>query len=121
MKIVIVGSKSFDSLEYNLNETFNQQGHSCSIVDIYSSSVSTNKWLRTFDTLARRYSETYDRSVFNRVLDSVLRRDPDLVIGVYRFIHPELVRIIKLNRIHIIHINPDQLTTLERLQLFVEP
>ena len=32
MKIVIVGSKSFDSLEYNLNETFNQQGHSCSIV-----------------------------------------------------------------------------------------
>lgn len=43
MKIVIVGSKSFDSLEYNLNETFNQQGHSCSIVDIYSSSVSTNK------------------------------------------------------------------------------
>ena len=28
MKIVIVGSKSFDSLEYNLNETFNQQGHS---------------------------------------------------------------------------------------------
>ena len=25
MKIVIVGSKSFDSLEYNLNETFNQQ------------------------------------------------------------------------------------------------
>lgn len=26
MKIVIVGSKSFDSLEYNLNETFNQQG-----------------------------------------------------------------------------------------------
>lgn len=42
MKIVIVGSKSFDSLEYNLNETFNQQGHSCSIVDIYSSSVSTS-------------------------------------------------------------------------------
>ena len=89
MRIAIIGSKSFDSLEYNLNDTFNQQGHSCSIVDIYSSSVSGNKWFCTLDTLARRYSETYDRSVFNRVLDSVLRRDPDLVIGGYRFIHPE--------------------------------
>lgn len=120
MRIAIIGSKSFDSLEYNLNEIFNQQGHSCSIVDIYSSSVSGNKWFRTFDTLARRYSETYDRSVFNRVLDNVLRRDPDLVIGVYRFIHPELVRKIKAKEIHIIHINPDALTTFERQQLFVE-
>ncbi|MGK4222810.1 CgeB family protein [Parabacteroides distasonis] len=120
MRITIIGSKSFDSLEYNLNETFNQQGHSCSIVDIYSSSVSGNKRFRTFDTLARRYSETYDRSVFNRVLDNVLRRDPDLVIGVYRFIHPELVRKIKAKEIHIIHINPYALTTFERQQLFVE-
>lgn len=55
MKIIIIGSKLFDSLEYNLNETFNQQGHSCSIMDIYSSSFCGNKWLRTFDTLARRY------------------------------------------------------------------
>lgn len=46
MKIVIVGSKSFDSLEYNLDETFNQQGafvFDCGY--LLSSSVGTNKWL----------------------------------------------------------------------------
>ena len=121
MKIVIIGSKSFDSLEYNLNETFNQQGHSCSIVDIYSSSVSEGRWLRTFDILGRRYSDFYDRKVFNKVLNRVLRCEPDLVIGIYRFIHPELVRKIKAKGIRIIHINPDALTTFERQQLFVEP
>lgn len=121
MKIVIIGSTLFDSMEYNLKEAFIQQGHSCSIVDISSSFWGRNKCFRIFDIFARRYSEIYDRNAFNRVFDNVVRCDPDLVIGVYRFIHPELVRKVKNKGIRIIHINPDALTTFELQQIFVEP
>ena len=48
------------------------------------------------------------------------RANKDLVIGVYRFIHPNFVKRIKLNGIRIVHINPDALTTFEQQQLFVE-
>lgn len=124
MRIAIIGSNSFDSLEYNLNESFNYNGHVCQIFDIYDlwyykvphvSSVT-----RTLDVLGRRYFEKYDRIIFNRLLKRVLEYGPDLVIGVYRFLHPAFVRKIKQERIKIIQVNPDALTTFEFQQLFVE-
>ena len=59
--------------------------------------------------------------VFHKLLRKVLSYGPDLVIGVYRFIHPDFVKQIKLSGIRIIHVNPDALTTFEMQQLFVEP
>ena len=50
----------------------------------------------------------------------VVDYEPDLVIGVYRFIHPTFVKHIKKAKIKIVHINPDQLTTLEYQQIFAE-
>lgn len=125
MKIVIIGSRNFDSLEYNLNEAFNFNGHECQIFDIYDNWYYNQSQLRvatrSLDILCRRYSDKYDNNVFERLTKRVLKHKPDLVIGVYRFIHPCLVEKIKKAKIKIIHINPDALTTFELQQLFVEP
>jgi spore maturation protein CgeB len=56
-----------------------------------------------------------------QLLRNVLSFQPDLVIGVYRHIHPLLVKAVKREKIRIIHVNPDQLTTFQNQQLFVEP
>lgn len=125
MRIVIIGSRGFDSLEYNLNEAFNYNGYECEIFDIYDYWYYNKSRLKTItrnlDVLCRRYSDKYDNSVFERLGKRILDHKPDLVIGVYRFIHPLLVRRIKEAKIKIVHINPDALTTFELQQLFVEP
>ena len=67
----------------------------------------------TFDTLEPEDTRKLMIGVCLIGYDSVLRRDPDLVIGVYQFYPSELiVRIINLIESIAIHINPDQLTTL---------
>lgn len=55
-----------------------------------------------------------------KLLHSILEFKPDLVIGVYRHIHPLIVKAIKQEKIKIIHLNPDALTTFQNQQLFVE-
>lgn len=124
MKVAIIGSSFFDSLEFNLNEAFGHCGHISQIFDIYDSwyykSEHLCKYTKNIDVLLRKYSDKYDKAVFLRLGKKVLDYAPDLVIGVYRFIHPDFVREMKNNKIKIIHINPDQLTTFEYQQLFVE-
>lgn len=125
MRIAIVGANTLDSLEYNLQESFSFLGHEACIFDIYDAKryhISTKMSLvfKTLDVLGRRYSESYDVDVFKKMTNRVLGFNPDLVIGVYRFIHPLLVKLIKDAGITIIHMNPDQMTTLEYQQIFVE-
>lgn len=124
MRIAIIGSSAFDSLEYNLNEAFIFGGNECQIFDIYDTwLIKGGRMLtitKTLDFLGRRYFDKYDVEVFDRIAKRVLAYRPDLVIGVYRFIHPSFVKRIKENGIKIIHVNPDALTTFEYQQLFVE-
>ena len=123
MKIAIIGSKSMDSLESNLQEAFIYNGHLAEIFDIYDNRIYRTHFsvhAKNLDLLARKYSDKYDLHVFNKIAERVLDYKPDLVIGVYRFIHPNFVKRIKLNGIRIVHINPDALTTFEQQQLFVE-
>lgn len=125
MKIAIIGSTSYDSLEYNLHESFIYNGFQCKIFDIYNKWIyqykALNKYTKNIDWLFRRYSDKYDKKIFLNLSKQVLNFHPDLVIGVYRFIHPIFVKKIKEQKIKIIHINPDALTTFEYQQLFVEP
>lgn len=123
MKIAIIGSKSMDSLESNLQEAFIYNGHLAEVFDIYDNRIYRTHFsvhAKNLDLLARKYSDKYDLHVFNKIAERVLDYKPDLVIGVYRFIHPNFVKRIKLNGIRIVHINPDALTTFEQQQLFVE-
>lgn len=123
MKIAIVGSNNYDSLEYNLNESFNYAGHKCQIFDIYNSWLYkiniTKKYYIQYNVLRRRFFDSYDRKVFTIIAEKIISYKPDLVICVYRFIHPIFVDIIKnISKCKVIHINPDALTTFELQQVF---
>lgn len=119
MRIAIIGSKAYDSLEYNLHEAFTHAGHECKIFDTADFLLMKNRYGVQIDFLLRRYSDGYDKKLFLKLARKVCEYTPDLVIGVYRFIHPVLVDYVKLNvKCKIIHINPDQMTTLEYQQIF---
>jgi len=104
MKIAIIGSDNYDSIEYNLDEAFNHIRHEAQIFDI----LRDHTYLGAFDVDA-----------FDRLAQKVEIFCPDLVIGVYRFIHPSFVIRMKNNKFKIIQINPDPLTTFQQQQLFV--
>ena len=119
MKVAIIGSKAEDSMENNLKESFEYLGHEARIFDIIDLLLVNNKYSILIDKLLRHYSEFYDYRIFNKLSERIIEYNPDLVIGVYRFIHPHAVDIIK-EECHcpVIHINPDQLTTFELQQVF---
>jgi spore maturation protein CgeB len=119
MKIALFGSKDFDSLEYHLHDSLTFLGHEVfhiDIKDIVRIPYRYNYW-------ATKIFIKYDVHIFNKIADRIIEQSPDLVIGTYRFIHPYCIKKIKtaLPNVPIIHINPDQLTTLERQQIFASP
>ena len=116
MKIAIIGSKGFDTLEFHLKDEFEFQKNEVKIFDLMNSVLH-----KKIDSALNLFSQTYVELINKSVLHSVLEYNPDLVIGSYRHIHPLLVKGIKQKKIKIIHVNPDQLTTLQNQQIFVEP
>jgi len=122
MKIAIIGSKALDSLESNLLEAFSFNGHTCEIFDIASGFWCENKitgsYFTKLDWLRRQFYDAYDQKVFQKIFEQVADYRPDLVIGVYRFIHPSFVKRVKTLGCKVIHLNPDQLTTFEYQQVF---
>jgi spore maturation protein CgeB len=119
MKIALVGSKDFDSLEYHLHDSLEFLGHyvyHIDISDIVKIPYRYNYW-------ATKFFPNYDESVFDKIARKVIEQKPDLVIATYRFIHPKCISTIKkeLPSIPVIHINPDQLTTFEHQEIFASP
>ncbi|MDQ1095121.1 MULTISPECIES: CgeB family protein [Chryseobacterium] len=119
MKIALLGSKDFDSLEYHLSDSFRFLGHDVfhiDIKDVIKIPYRYNYW-------ASKLLPKYDKMMFNTIASRIIEQAPELVIGTYRFINPECIRKIKkeLPNTTIIHINPDQLTTLEHQQIFASP
>ncbi|GAA4151357.1 hypothetical protein GCM10022217_05130 [Chryseobacterium ginsenosidimutans] len=117
MKIAIIGSKDFDSLEYHLHDSLEFMGHNIfhiDVKDVIKIPYKYNYW-------ATKFFPKYDEQVFTKIANRIIDEKPDLVIGVYRFIHPSCIRKIKneLKNVKVIHINPDALTTFEYQQIFV--
>jgi spore maturation protein CgeB len=117
MKIAIIGSKSFDSLEYHLYDSLQFMGHEIfhiDVQDVIKIPYKYNYWMT-------KLLPKYDEHVFTKIANRIIDEKPDLVIGVYRFIHPNCIRKIKkeLKNVKVIHINPDALTTFEYQQIFV--
>ena len=115
MKVAIIGAKNFDSIEYHIHDELNLQGHNVAIFD-YKKILPSK-----IDLGVSLLSEKFVKKKNAILLDKVLAFKPDLVIGVYRHIHPMVVKQIKDKGVKIIHINPDALTTFQNQQLFVEP
>ena len=122
LKIAIIGSKDVDSLESNLQEALDYAGHEAQIFDLYDLKRFSVKRLlsytQTLDKIARTYSDRYDQDVFAKLFAKVKSYAPDLVICVYRFIHPTFVSSCKKAGFKVIHVNPDALTTFEYQQVF---
>lgn len=119
MKIALLGSKDFDSLEYHLSDSLAFLGHDVfhiDIKDVIQIPYRYNYW-------ATKLFPKYDKSLFDKIADKIIEQNPEIVIGTYRFINPECIIKIKkaLPNTIIIHINPDQLTTLEHQQIFASP
>ncbi len=119
MKIVIIGSKDFDSLEFHINDSFTFLGHHTFQIDIKDVMNIPHQ----YNYIAQKYLKKYDRYIFDRIAKKTIEQKPDLVIACYRFIHPECIKLIKssLKSVKIVHLNPDALTTFERQQIFVSP
>jgi spore maturation protein CgeB len=115
MKVAIIGSDSFDSIEFHIHDEFTIQGHNAKIFD-YSTILSSK-----IDMGLSLISMSYVESKNQKLLKAILEFQPDLVIGVYRQIQPFVVKAIKQEKIKIIHVNPDALTNFQNQQLFVEP
>lgn len=116
MKIAIIGSKDFDSLEYHIHDSLKFLGHNVlhfDISDVISIPYKYNYW-------ASKLFPKYDEYIFDKIAEKVIEQTPDLVIATYRFIHPNCIKKIKANlrNAKVIHINPDAITTFEYQQVF---
>ncbi|QIP16239.1 glycosyltransferase [Spirosoma aureum] len=115
MKISLIGSRAFDSLEYHVGESLRVLGHEVlqfDVSDVSFLSARANYWVS-------RFSESYDRLIGLRLAGKVIAERPDLVLVVYRNLHPILVDEIKkgLPGVSIVQINPDALSNLEKQQI----
>lgn len=119
MEVVIIGSRGFDTLEYNLADSFRFLGHNVTIFDL--DDVVPLKYVINYHAI--KYLPKFDEFIFNKLAKKVIAKKPDLVVGTYRFINPKCIELIKksLSGIPIIHVNPDALTTFERQQIFASP
>jgi spore maturation protein CgeB len=119
MKIALIGSKDFDSLEYHIQDSLSFLGHEVFHIDIKDVIKLPYRYNYWFQKLIPKY----DIHIFKKIAEKVIEQKPDLVIGTYRFIHPDCVKNIKVNLpgVKIVHINPDALTTFEHQQVFASP
>lgn len=119
MRITLFGSKDFDTLEYHLNDSFQFLGYSITHIDIKDVISIPYK----YNYFAGKFIKSYDEYLFRKVAKKIIDSEPELVVCTYRFTHPVCIKLIKqaLPNVIIIHINPDQLTTLEYQQIFASP
>ncbi|GAB3789797.1 hypothetical protein GCM10028818_59030 [Spirosoma horti] len=115
MTVAIVGSRLFDSFEYHLGDSFRALGHAVSILDIpdvWPVPVRLTYWLA-------RFNASCDRLVSARLASKIAALQPDLVIIVYRHLHPVIVEHIKqyLPDVPVVQLNPDALSNLEKQQI----
>jgi spore maturation protein CgeB len=115
MSVVIVGSRAFDSMEYHLNDSFTQLGHTSTIID--QTDVGPIKGKAHYWTM--RFFEPYGIRMCAWLADRIAACKPDLVVVVYRHLHPELVRQVKLKLpgIPVVQVNPDALSNLDAQQI----
>lgn len=115
MRVIVVGSRAFDSLEYHLSDSFRALGHEAVTVDVtdaWPTPAKLTYW-------ASRFVDACDRAVSRRLAHRVVTLRPELVVVVYRHLHPVLVEMLKnqLPAVPVVQINPDALSNLEKQQI----
>lgn len=122
MKIAIIGADRADSMEFHLKDAFMHLGHDVIIFYIYSFALFKNKSLRPYaqsvDKFLRTSNDKYDARRFKTLSNNVKSFNPDLIVCLYKDIHPSFIDNVKSSSNVVIHVNPDQMTTLGYQQVF---
>ncbi|TDD98357.1 CgeB family protein [Flavobacterium cellulosilyticum] len=119
MKIALLGSKDFDSLEYHLNDSLVFSGNDVFHLDVKDVFTIPYK----YNYYAIKFIPQYDEYLFKKIANIIIESQPELVVCTYRFIHPICIRMLKqaMPKVKVVHINPDQLCTLDYQQIFASP
>lgn len=116
MKIALIGSSNTDSMEYHVKDALEFAGHKVVTFDICNNLFLRNKILKPYflaiDKTLRIYNDSYDKMRCSSITSTINDFNPDLVMCFYRDIHPSFVESIKNCHRKVVHINPDQMTTL---------
>jgi spore maturation protein CgeB len=122
VRTAIVGSTAFDSLEYNLWETFRHLGHEAKIFG-ESNFVPFGDRLRHGMAVLLDMNPKCARWAYRKLERSLLEYSPDLIVVAYRHIIPDLITSLKRQRpnIPIVQINPDAIGNLHRGHIFTSP
>lgn len=119
MKVALIGSKAYDSLEYHIADAFVHLGHDVFHVDM--SDFVSLKYLHNY--WLSKFLPGYSDKLFANLVSKVMGYHPDLVIATYRFIPASAIQKLKdnLEGVPIVQLNPDALTTFEKQQIFYSP
>lgn len=120
MKVALIGSPRFDSMEFHMADAFRHAGHEAKIFDVFEGAFFEygGKYARFIDNILRQSSDAYEQRLFKGIAMRVNTYDADLIICFYRFIHPMFVKAVKRRKNRVIQVNPDTLTTLQKQQIF---
>lgn len=115
MNVVIVGSRAIESLEGHLADSFRVLGHAVTVVDTVNGGAISAQGLYWLG----RFSEPVDRWLARMLTLRIAQLRPDLVLVVYRHMHPLLATRLKqaLPGVVLAQLNPDALTNLEKQQI----
>lgn len=118
MRIAIIGASTFDTLEYHIADSLIFLNHEVKIFDFKT--IIPFKQLKKYEVVLRKLSDKYILFSSKDLVEDILTFKPDLVIATYRDIHPNCINEIKkkLIDVPVVHLNPDQMTTLEHQQIF---
>ncbi len=122
MRTAIVGSTAFDSLEYNLCETFRFLGHEAQIFG-ESDFVPFGSQVRRGIAMLLDLNPGCARWAYRKLERSLLEYSADLIVVAYRHVIPDLIISLKRQRpnIPIVQINPDAIVNLHRGYIFTSP
>jgi len=119
MKISVLGNNGFDTLEYHTVDALRHLGHEVQLIDMPD--FIPLKYL--YNYWFSKFIPKYVDILFKKLASKVIEFKPDMVIGTYRFIPSSCIQKLKteLLGIPIVQLNPDQLTTFEKQQIFYSP
>jgi spore maturation protein CgeB len=115
MRWAIIGELGNDSFEFHWKDALLHLGHDVRVFDLTFGFYHPRKahyWLR-------QMSASYDKAKAKNLANAILKFEPDIVLAVYRNIHPDTIEIIKRSNsiIKVIHVNQDNLCTLQQQQV----
>lgn len=114
MNIAIIGANNPDSMESHFHDSLTLLGHETKIFDLYNNQINHNiySYYKAIDKFIRVYNDPYDVRRHLKIFKKIKDFNPDLTICFYRDIHPILIENLRKDNYKVVHVNPDQMTTL---------